>query len=223
MQMDKKVKVMLVDDHELLILGLKALLDKKENIEVIGEASSGEEAIKLCKELEPEVVVMDIRMPGISGIEACREIKQYNPKIKVLMLTSYADDEAVFASLIAGAEGYVLKEIGNNDLANAIKKVSLGQSLLDPAITKNVIDRLKKLESTSDFDNLEVLEELTNQEKKVLVLITEGMTNKKIAENLFLGEKTARNYVSNILRKLGFSSRSEVIAFGLKNKIDRLL
>lgn len=221
--MDEKIKVMLVDDHELLILGLKALLEKKENIEVVGEASSGEEAIKLCKELEPEVVVMDIRMPGISGIEACREIKQYNPTIKVLMLTSYADDEAVFASLIAGAEGYVLKEIGNNDLANAINKVSSGQSLLDPAITKNVIDRLKNLESTSDADNLEVLEELTNQEKKVLVLITEGMTNKKIAESLFLGEKTVRNYVSNILRKLGFSSRTEVIAFGLKNKIDRLL
>ncbi|PKM81057.1 MAG: DNA-binding response regulator [Firmicutes bacterium HGW-Firmicutes-14] len=214
--MSPKVKLVLVDDYEVQILGLKTLFQYYSNIEVVGEACSGEDAIKLSRELNPDVVVMDIRMSGLSGIEACREIKQNNPNIKVIMLTSHADDEAVFASLAAGADGYVLKQIGSNDLIEAVEKVGQGQVLLDPVVTKRVVEKLKKAILKERIDVPESINRLTDQEKKVLVLMAEGKTNRQIAGELFLAEKTVRNYVSNILQKLNFDKRSQAIAFGIK-------
>lgn len=213
----EKIKILLVDDHEVLVLGLKTLFQRHENFEVIGEAYSGTEAIAKAVELSPSVVVMDIRMPDISGIEACREIKQNNPDINVIMLTSHADDDAIFASLMAGASGYVLKQIGSQALINAVETVSKGQSLLDPSVTSKVIKKMREMSQTDSNSNIHML---TAQEKKVLALIAEGKTNKEMANILFLGEKTIRNYVSNILHKLNLQTRAQAIAFGLQNKID---
>jgi two-component system, NarL family, response regulator DevR len=213
----EKIKILLVDDHEVLVLGLKTLFQRHENFEVIGEAYSGTEAIAKAVELRPSVVVMDIRMPDISGIEACREIKQNNPDINVIMLTSHADDDAIFASLMAGASGYVLKQIGSQALINAVETVSKGQSLLDPSVTSKVIKKMREMSQTDSNSDIHML---TAQEKKVLALIAEGKTNKEMANILFLGEKTIRNYVSNILHKLNLQTRAQAIAFGLQNKID---
>jgi two-component system, NarL family, response regulator DevR len=213
----EKIKILLVDDHEVLVLGLKTLFQRRENFEVIGEAYSGTEAITKAVELKPNVVVMDIRMPDISGIEACREIKQNNPNINVIMLTSHADDDAIFASLMAGASGYVLKQIGSQALIEAVETVSKGQSLLDPSVTNKVIKKMREMSQTNSNSDIHML---TAQEKNVLALIAEGKTNKEMANILFLGEKTIRNYVSNILHKLNLQTRAQAIAFGLQNKID---
>ncbi|MHB9094865.1 MAG: response regulator [Eubacteriales bacterium] len=193
---------------------MKTLFQRNDRFLVVGEAYSGAEAIKKASDLKPDVVIMDIRMPGLSGIEACREIKQNTPEINVIMLTSYADDEAIFASLMAGASGYVLKQIGTQALVEAVETVSKGQSLLDPIVTNKVIDKMRKM---SEYNESPYDEQLTAQEKKVLALIAKGKTNKEIAEALFLGEKTVRNYVSSILHKLNFQNRAQAIAFGLQN------
>ncbi len=205
------------------MIGLKTLLERKSNIVVVAEAKSGEEAIELSKRLNPDVILMDIRMPGLSGIEACREIKSNNPKTKVIMLTSYADEEAVLASLVAGAEGYVLKQIGSEALVDAVERVSKGQALLDPEITKKVIEKVKHSEIEKDQEYPQILQKLTDQEKKILALMTEGKTNKQIAAELFLADKTVRNYISNMLHKLNFETRAQAIAFGLKNRVDKLI
>jgi len=213
----EKTKILIADDHEVLVLGLKTLFLRNEKFMVVGEAYSGTEAVSKASMLKPDVVIMDIRMPGLSGIEACREIKQSNPAINVIMLTSYADDEAIFASLMAGASGYVLKQIGTRALVEAVETVSNGQSLLDPAVTSKVIEKMREM---SHHNNSLDDDQLTTQEKKVLALIAEGKTNKEIAEALFLGEKTVRNYVSNILHKLNFQTRAQAIAYGLQHKIN---
>lgn len=212
----KKVNILLVDNHEVLVLGLKTLFERYENFHIVGEAYSGSEAIEKARSLNPDVIIMDIRMPDINGIEACREIKQNNPDINVIMLTSYADDEAVFASLMAGASGYVLKQIGTQALVEAVETVSKGQSLLDPSITSKVIEKMKEISQQNINADLQLL---TSQEKKVLSLIAEGKTNREIASIMFLSEKTIRNYVSNILHKLNLQTRAQAIAYGLKNKI----
>lgn len=216
MKLMEKIRILITDDHEVLVLGLKTLLQRHENFVVVGEAYSGVEAIDKTRELKPDVVIMDIRMSGISGIEACREIKQNQPEVNVMMFTSYAEEEAIFASLIAGASGYVLKQIGTKALIEAVETVSKGQSLLDPTVTGKVIQKMVAISRSNYFTEGE---QLTAQEKKVLALIAEGKTNKEIAETLFLGEKTVRNYVSNILHKLNFQTRAQAIAFGLQNKI----
>jgi len=217
-----KIRVLLVDDHELLMLGLKTLLERKANIEVVATVKSGEEAIEAAQKTDLDIILMDIRMPGLSGIEACREIKENKPGTKVIMLTSYADEEAILASLVAGAEGYVLKQIGSDALVDAVEKVSQGQALLDPVVTKKVIEMVKNIEIEKNQGQPEILSALTEQEKKVLGIMTQGKTNKEIADKLFLSDKTVRNYVSGILHKMDFQNRTQAIAFGLKNKLDRV-
>lgn len=205
----EKIRVLIVDDHEVVRLGLSMLLARHQELEIVGEAGLASEAVQKVKELLPHVVVMDIRMPDKSGIEACREIKDFDPGIKVIMLTSYTDEEALFGSIMAGASGYLLKEIRGQPLVDAIMTVARGGSLLDPVTTGKVLDKVRILTGRASTDqNL-----LNEQEKRVLALINEGKTNKEIAAELLLGEKTVRNYVSSILAKLNLSNRAQAAVY----------
>ena len=211
-----KQRIILVDDHEVVRLGLKALLDRHPNFEVVGEAGTAREAVELVESMEPDVVVLDIRLPGGSGIEACQEIADRFPNSKVIMLTSYADDEMLFSAIRAGAAGYVLKQIGGEDLVRAIEAVGRGEALLDPAVTQRIFQEVRKAareEEASAFSTL------TAQERHVLLLVSEGRTNREIAKFLFLGEGTVRNYVSSILSKLGVSNRAEAAAFAVEHNL----
>jgi DNA-binding NarL/FixJ family response regulator len=201
---------MLVDDHEVVRQGLKALLEAEDDIEVIVEADSGRQAIDLAKSYRPQVIVMDVRMPGGSGVEACREIRDNQPEIQIIMLTSYSDDEALFNSIMAGAAGFVLKQIRGRDLVDAIRTVGGGGSLLDPGVTKRVLERLRK----AKFDEKDPkLARLSPQEEKILDMIGEGMTNREIAEQIHLSDKTVKNYVSTILQKLEVARRAEAASY----------
>jgi DNA-binding NarL/FixJ family response regulator len=214
--MSNKQRILLVDDHEVVRLGLKALLDRHPNFEVVGEAGSAHEAVVQVETLHPDVVVMDIRLPGGSGIEACQEIADKHPGSKVIMLTSYAEDEMLFSAIRAGAAGYVLKQIGGEDLVRAIEAVGRGEALLDPAVTQRIFQEVRKAareEEASAFSTL------TQQEKHVLLLVSEGKTNREIAKGLFLGEGTVRNYVSSILSKLGVSNRAEAAAYAVEHNL----
>jgi len=206
----RKIKVLLVDDHEVVRVGLRSLLTRERGIEVVGEAANAAEAVALAARFRPDVVVMDVRLPDRSGVEACREIRSEAPEVKVIMLTSYADDEAVIASIIAGASGYLLKQIRGQDLVRAIETVASGQSLLDPAVTQKVLDRMKRLASGRQPDEIT---ELSAQERKVLALVAEGKTNKEIAVALGLSDKTVKNYLSHVFEKLNLSRRAEAAAF----------
>jgi two-component system response regulator DevR len=211
-----KHRIMLVDDHEVVRLGLKALLDRHPHFEVVGEAASSREAIEMVSNIQPDVVVMDVRLPGTSGIEACEEITRRYPTTKVIMLTSYAEDEMLFSAIRAGASGYILKQIGGNDLINALEAVSRGEALLDPAVTQRVFQEVRRAvreEEASAFAHL------SQQEKHVLLLVSEGKTNREIAKALFLGEGTVRNYVSSILSKLGVSNRAEAAAYAVEHSL----
>lgn len=210
----EKIRVLIADDHEVVRVGLRSLLDSVDDIQVVGEAASGEEAVERAEALQPDVVVMDVRMPEMGGIEACRVIRSAHPEIKVIMLTSYSDDEAVFASLMAGAGGYVLKRIGTTQLVEGIRVVAGGGSMLDPKVTGRVLERLREGDEAED----EAVEVLTDQERRILDLIAQGFTNREIAEQLFLSEKTVRNYVSNILGKLQVSNRTQAAAYALRKK-----
>jgi DNA-binding NarL/FixJ family response regulator len=205
-----ETRILIVDDHEVVREGLRALLNRKEGFTVVGEAGTVEQAIAEAAKSEPDVIVMDVRLPDGSGIEACREIRQTRPQTKVIMLTSYADEDAVFASILAGAAGYLLKQTRGNALADAIGSVTRGESLLDPAVTQKVLERVRMSGQRSEDDPLSTL---TEQEHKILVLIAEGKTNKEIADEVFLSDKTVKNYVSNILSKLNLRRRSEAAAF----------
>lgn len=214
--MSTKQRILLVDDHEVVRLGLKALLDRHPNFEVVGEAGSAHDAVQQVEALQPDVVVMDIRLPGGSGIEACQEIAEKHPSSKVIMLTSYAEDEMLFSAIRAGAAGYVLKQIGGEDLVRAIEAVGRGEALLDPAVTQRIFQEVRKAareEEASAFSTL------TQQEKHVLLLVSEGKTNREIAKGLFLGEGTVRNYVSSILSKLGVSNRAEAAAYAVEHNL----
>jgi DNA-binding NarL/FixJ family response regulator len=205
-----------VDDHEVVRLGLKSLLDRHPQFEVVGEAGSAREALEQVAALEPDVVVMDIRLPGTSGIEACEQIVDQHPDIKVIMLTSYAEDEMLFSAIRAGASGYVLKQIASEELVKAIEAVGRGEALLDPAVTQRVFQEVRravKEEEASAFQHL------SQQEKHVLLLVSEGKTNREIAKNLFLGEGTVRNYVSSILSKLGVNNRAEAAAYAVEHNL----
>jgi DNA-binding NarL/FixJ family response regulator len=210
-----RTRVLLCDDHELVRRGLRAILEADLTLDVVGEASSADEAVAKASSLEPDVVVMDVRMPGRSGIEACRDIRSAREQTRVLMLTSFADDEALFTSIMAGASGYVLKNIVGNELVDGIHQVARGLSLLDPAVTTRVMARLRGDLTPAPG---EVGSDLTSQERKVLNLVAEGMTNRQIGERVHLAEKTVKNYVSNILMKLGLSRRAEVAAFMAKRR-----
>jgi DNA-binding NarL/FixJ family response regulator len=214
--MTAKQRILLVDDHEVVRLGLRALLVRHPNFEVVAEAGTGREAVEKVEEFSPDVVVMDIRLPGTSGIEACEEISDKFPDVKVIMLTSYAEDEMLFSAIRAGAAGYVLKQIGGEDLVKAIEAVGRGEALLDPAVTQRIFQEVRKAakeEEASAFSSL------TQQEKHVLLLVSEGKTNREIAKALFLGEGTVRNYVSSILAKLGVSNRAEAAAYAVEHNL----
>jgi two-component system response regulator DevR len=206
---DAKVSVLLVDDHEVVRMGLRTLLEKRDALSIVGEAGTVAEAVAAARKSRPQVIVMDIRLPDGNGVEACREIRGELPDTKVIMLTSYADDEAVYGSIMAGASGYLLKQTRGQNLAEAIERVARGESLLDPSVTEKVLARMRALAS-GEGDELAAL---STQEKKILGLIAEGKTNKEIAEEVFLSDKTVKNYVSSILSKLNLRRRSEAAAF----------
>ena len=211
-----KQRILLVDDHEVVRLGFRALLERHPQFEVIAEASTAREALERVKQYAPDVVVMDIRLPGGSGIEACEEITENYPHSKVIMLTSYAEDEMLFSAIRAGAAGYVLKQIGGEDLVKAIEAVGRGEALLDPAVTQRIFQEVRK---AAKDEEASAFAALTQQEKHVLVLVSEGKTNREIAKALFLGEGTVRNYVSSILSKLGVSNRAEAAAYAVEHNL----
>ncbi len=211
-----KQRILLVDDHEVVRLGLRALLERHPNFEVVAEAGTAHEAIERVQDYSPDVVVMDIRLPGGSGIEACQEITQKYPNTKVIMLTSYAEDEMLFSAIRAGAAGYVLKQIGGEDLVRAIEAVGRGEALLDPAVTQRIFQEVRK--AAKDVE-ASAFSPLTQQEKHVLLLVSEGKTNREIAKELFLGEGTVRNYVSSILSKLNVSNRAEAAAYAVQHNL----
>jgi len=205
----KTIKILLVDDHEVVRMGLRTLLDKRPGFAIVGEAGAVGEAVAAAAQLEPDVVVMDIRLPDGTGVDACREIRAARPETRVIMLTSFADEEAVYGSIMAGAAGYMLKQTRGQSLAEAIERVARGESLLDPSVTNKVLERMRALAS-GEADELATL---TAQERKILAAIAEGKTNKEIAEEVFLSDKTVKNYVSSILSKLNLRRRSEAAAF----------
>ena len=207
---------MLVDDHEVVRLGLKALIDRHPEMEVVAEASTGAEAVAKATSFKPDVVVMDIRLVGASGIDACREITTQLPESKVVMLTSYAEDEMLFAAIRAGAAGYVLKQAGGQDLIHAIEQIGQGHSLLDPALTERVFVEVRRAARAQEAT---AFSQLTEQERRVLLLVADGKTNREIAQDLHLGEGTVRNYVSNILSKLGLSNRAEAASYATKHNL----
>ena len=202
------LRILLVDDHEVVRAGLKSLIDDQDDMTVVGEAGTGEEGVRRVGFDQPDVVVLDVRLPDISGIEACRDIRERFPDVKVLMLTSFADEEALMSAILAGASGYVLKRVKTDDLVDDIRKVGRGESLLDPDMTERLFERIR---GGSPDDPL--LERLTSQERAIVGHIADGLTNKQIAEKMFLAEKTVKNYVSNVLAKMGMSRRSEAAAY----------
>ena len=205
-----RIGVIVVDDHEVVRTGLKAILEHEEDLEVVGEAASAAQAIQTVISLEPDVVLMDVRMEAMSGIEACRLIKSAHPRVNVLMLTSFSEEEAVMSSIMAGASGYLLKNVGRADLIKSIRAVAGGQNLLDPSVTGKVMERLARL---TVKEEQRVAGELSDREREVLVLVAQGLTNREIAGRLVISENTARNHVSCILEKLGLSRRSEAASF----------
>ena len=203
-----KLRVLLVDDHQVVRAGIKALLDAQDDMVVVGEAGTAEEGIRRVGYDEPDVVVLDVRLPDGSGVEACRDIRSRFPDVKVLMLTSFADEEALMAAILAGASGYVLKRVKTSDLVDDIRKVGAGESLLDADMTERLFERLR---TGPKQDPL--LSRLTNQEQVIVDHIADGLTNRQIAEEMFLAEKTVKNYVSNLLAKMNMSRRSEAAAY----------
>ena len=208
----RPIRVFLLDDHEVVRRGLRDLLEADGDIEVVGESGSADEATRRIPALRPDVAVLDGRLPDGSGIDVCREIRSRAPEIAALILTSYDDDEALFSAIMAGAAGYVLKQVRGQDLVDAVRRVAAGQSLLDPAVTQQVLDRLREGPKQD-----KALAGLTDQERKVLELIGEGLTNRAIGERLFLAEKTVKNYVSSLLSKLGLERRTQAAVFASKH------
>ena len=212
-----RLRIILVDYHEIVRLGLKTLLSRYPQFEVVADASDAREALDQVRRHEPDVVVMDIRLPGKNGVEATREITERYPNVKVIMLTSYADEDILFDAIAAGASGYVLKQIGSDDLVRALEQVGRGESLLDPAVTQKVFQRVRQNARKAEDAAFGAL---TEQELHILALVTEGMTNKEIAAKVYLSEKTVRNYVSSILSKLDVSSRAEAAAYAVRHHIN---
>ena len=213
-------RILIVDDHEVVRLGLRTLLGGHEDIIVVDEAANADDAVKKAQQHNPDVIIMDIRMPGKNGIEACREILAHKPDAQVIMLTSYAEDEMLFDAINAGAVGYVLKQDGGDDLVRAIRRVGQGDALLDPAITQRVLARVRQ---ATRQEQAAIFNDLTEQELRVLGLVSEGRTNKEIARALFLGEGTVRNYVSSILSKLDLTNRAEAAAYAVRHSLEDFL
>jgi DNA-binding NarL/FixJ family response regulator len=205
------VRVFLMDDHEVVRRGLRELLESEGSIEIVGEAGSAEEALARIPPTRPDVAVLDVRLPDGNGVEVCREVRSRNPEIRCLILTSFSDDEALFQAIMAGASGYLLKQIKGTDLVESVQRVAAGQSLLDPAVTARVLERLREGSETD-----QQLAQLTAQERKILNLIADGLTNRQIAERVHLAEKTVKNYVSNVLMKLGMERRTQAAVFAAR-------
>ena len=205
------LRIFLVDDHEVVRAGLRSLLEAESDLEVVGEAGTVAEALARIPPTRPDVAILDVRLPDGSGVEVCREIRSQVPETACLMLTSYADDEALFAAIMAGAAGYVLKQVGGTDLVEDVRRVAAGQSLLDPALTQRIIERMQ-----AGPEEDPRLAGLTPQERRILDLIAEGQTNRQIAASLFLAEKTVKNYVSNLLAKLGMERRTQAATYAAR-------
>jgi DNA-binding NarL/FixJ family response regulator len=203
-------RVFLLDDHEIVRRGLRELIEAEEDLVVVGEAGTAEEAYGRIPATSPHVAVLDVRLPDGDGIEVCREVRSKHPDISCIMLTSFSDDDAVYAAIMAGASGYVLKQVRGSDLIDGIRRVAAGESLLDPSVTTRVLERLRRQDDDEDVARL------TDQERKILELISEGLTNRQIGERMFLAEKTVKNYVSNMFAKLGMSRRTEAAAYAAR-------
>ncbi len=201
----------LLDDHEVVRAGLRSLIEDEDDLEVVGEAASADQALDRIPAARPDVAVLDVRLPDGSGIEVCRDIRSRHPEVACLMLTSFADDEALLAAIMAGAAGYVLKQVGGRDLVDDIRTVGAGGTLLDPAMTRRVLERVRR-----GPEEDQRLASLTAQERRILDLIAEGRTNRQIAEALYLAEKTVKNYVSNLLSKLGMQRRTEAAVYAAR-------
>ena len=218
--MSRTVRILIADDHAVVRKGLKALLERQGDFKVVAEAETGEEAIEKARESHPDVAVLDIRMPGLSGIEACRQIVKSVAGCKVIMLTAYAEDELLFAAIQAGAAGYILKLVGDNELVHAVEHVSRGEGMLDSSMTGTAFNAVRK---ASEAHHAAAFAALTAHEMAVLALVTGGMTNRQIAARLYLGEGTVRNYVSSVLSKLAVANRAEAAAYAIKHSIDELV
>jgi two-component system response regulator DevR len=216
----KALRILLVDDHEVVRLGLATLLEDTPGVSVVGEAGSGREALMACGRLAPDLVILDIRLPDQPGVDVCRQIVQRWPYIKVIMLTSYANDDLIAEAILAGAAGYVLKQVGNEELLRAIEAVRHGEALLDPQVTQRVLQRIRQTERLLDAS---AFSDLSERELEVLLLVSQGKSNREIGEVLGLSEKTVRNYVSKLLEKLGKSNRIELATYAVKNHIDTYL
>ena len=207
-----RVRVYLLDDHEVVRRGVKELLELDGTIVVVGESGSSVEAMQRIPAFRPHVALLDARLPDGSGIDVCRHVRSVDPSIKVLILTSYDDDQALFAAIMAGASGYLLKQVRGSDLVESVRRVARGQSMLDPAMTAQVLQRVR---SGSSEDP--ALAPLTTQERRILALLAEGLTNRELAERMYLSEKTVKNYVSSVLTKLGLTSRTQAAVFATKH------
>jgi two-component system, NarL family, response regulator DevR len=217
--MSKAVRILVADDHSVVRTGLRALLECHDHFHVVAEASTGDEVIAEAIEWRPDIAILDVRMPGLSGIEACRQIVHKVNGCKVIMLTSYAEDDLLLAAICAGASGYILKRIGDNDLVSAVEHVSRGESMLDPAMTATVFAEMRK---ANEVQQNNAFSALSSQEIAVLALLTGGYTNREIALRLYIGEGTVRNYVSSMLRKIDVSNRAEAAAYAVKHNIDKV-
>ncbi|MGZ6273387.1 MAG: response regulator [Candidatus Limnocylindrales bacterium] len=212
----RPLRLLVVDDHEVVRQGLVSLLERREHFQVVAEAGTAAEALEMARKFEPDLIVMDVRLPDGSGIEACREIRAEFPRTRVVILTSYPDEEAVLSAIIAGASGYLLKQIRGRDLVSALESVGRGESLLDPAVTEKVLDRVRRIATGTYTDEMA---QLTQQEQKILLLVAEGKTNKEIASDVFLSDKTVKNYVSSILSKLNLERRAQAAAFVARHRM----
>lgn len=214
------LKILLVDDHEVVRVGVRALIERQPGMEVVGEASTVLEAVTQAEQLAPDVVVLDIRLPGGSGLEACKQIKALRPDTRIIVLTSYPDDQILFDAIANGADGYVLKQIGSEELIHALVRVGRGESLLDPSVTEKVFAKMRQARQQ---ERAHAFADLSAQELQILARVAEGGTNREIGAALQLSEKTVRNYVSIILGKLGFNSRAQAAAYAARNRIEDYL
>jgi two-component system response regulator DevR len=219
-EQDMGLRILLVDDHEVVRVGVRALIERQTGMEVVGEAGTVREAVEKARQLVPDVVLLDIRLPGGDGMEACRQIKADRPETRIVVLTSYPDDKMLFDAIACGAEGYVLKKIGSDDLIQALERIGHGDSLLDPAITDRVFAKMREIRQK---ERAYAFADLTEQELQILARVAEGETNREIGEALHLSEKTVRNYVSTILGKLNLNSRAQAAAYAARHRIEDYL
>jgi two-component system response regulator DevR len=219
-EQDMGLRILLVDDHEVVRVGVRALIERQTGMEVVGEAGTVREAVEKARQLVPDVVLLDIRLPGGDGMEACRQIKADRPETRIVVLTSYPDDEMLFDAIACGAEGYVLKKIGSDDLIQALERIGRGDSLLDPAVTDRVFAKMREIRQK---ERAYAFADLTEQELQILARVAEGETNREIGEALHLSEKTVRNYVSTVLGKLNLNSRAQAAAYAARHRIEDYL